>query len=187
MDNAGGARMFNFGGFRRMLVRPETPEEFPEIRRLVKSAFETARVANGREQDFVDQLRASAAYIPELALAAEENGNLVGHLMLTRMDFEADDGKAVRLLLLGPLSVPLEYRNRKVGTNLVREGLRRAMALGFDAVILVGDPGYYHRLGFAAAAEFGVRHDGAVPGRFVQAIELRPGGLPAGRVMLEGM
>ena len=49
-----------------------------------KIAFETARVSNGNEQDFVNRLRASGSYIPELALVAEENGKLVGHIMLTK-------------------------------------------------------------------------------------------------------
>lgn len=47
-----------------MIIRRETPEEFSQIYDLVKVAFETAKVSNGKEQDFVDQLRGSGNYIP---------------------------------------------------------------------------------------------------------------------------
>lgn len=72
----------------RMIIRRETSEEFPRIYALVKTAFQTAKVADGNEQDFVSQLRAGGGYIPELALVAEENGSLIGHIMLTRINAE---------------------------------------------------------------------------------------------------
>ncbi len=50
-----------------MIIRRETPEEFARIYALVKVAFETAKVTNGKEPDFVNELRGSGGYIPELA------------------------------------------------------------------------------------------------------------------------
>ncbi|GBF35004.1 hypothetical protein DCCM_4125 [Desulfocucumis palustris] len=40
-----------------MIIRRETPEEFSRIYDLVKFAFQTAKVSNGKEQDFVNQRR----------------------------------------------------------------------------------------------------------------------------------
>ena len=56
-----------------MRIRPESESNFGEreIYELVKVAFQTAKVSNGKEQDFVTQLRNSPDYIPELALVAE--------------------------------------------------------------------------------------------------------------------
>ena len=71
-----------------MLLRQEREAEFPAIYDLVKTAFETARVSNGDEQNFVARLRAGGNYIPELALVAEEEGKLIGHIMLTRTFIE---------------------------------------------------------------------------------------------------
>ena len=41
-------------------------------------------MADGDEYDFVSQLRVSGNYIPDLAFVAEDDGKLVGHIMLTR-------------------------------------------------------------------------------------------------------
>lgn len=54
-----------------MTIRPERPAEFAALYDFIKTAFSTARVADGDEQEFTDRLRAGEGYIPELALVAE--------------------------------------------------------------------------------------------------------------------
>ena len=154
-----------------MLIRREKPEEFSQIYDLVKVAFQTAKVTNGKEQDFVNQLRSSGNYIPELALVAEENGELIGHIMLTET-YIVNNGNKFKTLLLAPISVVLEYRNRGIGSNLIKESFRLAREMGYTSVLLVGDPAYYHRFGFKAAINFGIKHTLSIPNENVMACEL---------------
>jgi predicted N-acetyltransferase YhbS len=168
-----------------MVIRQERRKEFPELYDFVKRAFATARVSDGDEPDFVDRLRASDGYIPELALVAEENGAIIGHGMLTRARMTGTTGPQ-GLLLLAPLCVALEHRNRGVGAALLREGLRLARERGYTAVILVGDPAYYGRFGFKAAASFGLTHTSEdLPGQYVLACELVPGALGGQRGIVD--
>ncbi len=81
-----------------MIIRRETPEEYGQIYDLVKIAFQTAKVSDGKEQDFVNQLRASGSYVPELALVAEENGKLIGHIMLSKA-FIVDGNVSIKLYI----------------------------------------------------------------------------------------
>ncbi|WP_295936195.1 N-acetyltransferase [uncultured Alistipes sp.] len=150
------------------VIRPELPEEFPTIYALVKEAFRTAQVSDGDEQDFVDRLRAGDGYIPELALVAEKQRKLIGHVMLTQT--ELADG--TRLLLLAPLSVAPEYRNRGIGAGLTHEVLRRAKHTDYSAVVLVGNPAYYSRFGFRQSTDYGIRNTNGIPDIYVQALEL---------------
>lgn len=159
-----------------MVIRRETPEEFAEIYDLVKVAFQTAKVSNGKEQDFVDELRSSGNYIPELALVAEDNGKLIGHIMLTRTYIINGEDK-FETLLLAPLSVALEYRNRGVGSDMVKESFKLAKETGYRSVLVVGDPAYYHRFGFKTAVNFGIKHQHDIPDQYVMACELVPGAL----------
>ena len=46
-----------------MTIRQATPEDFDAIYSLVKTAFQTAKVSDGGEQDFVLKLR-KGSYIP---------------------------------------------------------------------------------------------------------------------------
>ncbi len=159
-----------------MVIRRETPEEFSQIYSLVKVAFQTAKVTDGKEQDFVNQLRGSGNYIPELALVAEENGKLIGHIMLTKT-YIVNRGNKFETLLLAPISVALEYRNRGVGSNLIKENFKLAKEMGYTSVLLVGDPAYYHRFGFKAAVNFGIKHIHNIPDENVMACELVPDAL----------
>jgi len=160
-----------------MVIRQERPEEFPEIHELVKTAFETAQVSSGDEQNFVNRLRESADYIPQLALVAEDAGRLIGHIMLTHTVIIGES--ELPILLLGPISVVLERRNAGVGSALIGESFRLARELGHQAVILVGDPGFYHRFGFRTAVSFGIRNANGIPDEYVLAVELTSGALAA--------
>jgi len=159
-----------------MVIRRERPEEFPQIYDLVKVAFQTAKVSNGKEQDFVNQLRSGANYIPELALVAEENGKLVGHIMLTKAHIVNGANKFVALYL-APISVVFGYRNKGIGSNLIKESFKLAKEMGYTSVLLVGDPAYYHRFGFKAAVTFGIKPTHEIPDENVMACELVPNAL----------
>jgi Predicted acetyltransferase len=139
----------------------------------VKVAFETAKVSNGDEQNYVDRLRSGDCYIPELALVAEENGRIIGHIMLTKT-YVLTGTERVLALLIAPLSVELAHRNRGVGSKLVAEGFRVAKQLGYTSVFVVGDPAYYSRFGFRSSARFGIKHVPEIPESYVMAIELTP-------------
>jgi predicted N-acetyltransferase YhbS len=156
-----------------LIIRQEKPSESGRIYDLVKVAFETAKVADGDEQDFVNKLRASSAYIPELALVAEEEDKLVGHIMLTKTYITMAD-HTYEALLLAPLSVALEYRNRGVGSKLVLESFELAKKLGYKAVFVVGDPAYYAQFGFKPTVQFGIRHDPPIPDPNVMVYEIEP-------------
>jgi len=171
-----------------MRIRPETPEDFRRIHDFVKQAFATAKVCDGDEQEYVENLRAGDAYIPELALVAEVAGRIIGHVMLTRLAVRGEGGAAHPGLLLGPLAVALEHRSRGVGSALVREGFRRAVALGYTAVFLVGDSAYYGRFGFRPAVQFGIKNDSAIPDEEALVCELVPDALKGvtGTVTFEG-
>src|SRR4029453_12575668 len=59
-------------------------------------------------------------------------------------------GTGQTALLLGPVAIASDWRNRGIGTALVRHALAAARRRGHRAVILVGDAPYYNRFGFHA-------------------------------------
>ena len=130
-------------------IRQATMADYPAIYQLVETAFKTARVSDGTEQDFVENLRKSDNYLPELELVAEVEGVLVGHVMLTKQVIHTASGQRAALLL-APLCVAFDYRNQGIGRQLMTAVFERAVALSHDGAFLVGDPNYYR--------EYGLRH-----------------------------
>lgn len=154
-----------------MNIRTETKKDYDEIHTLVKTAFETAQVADGDEQEYVRRLRASDGYLPDLALVAEEKGHLIGQIMFTKFSYNDT------ALLIAPLCVALEYRSRNVGSALMTHGLEKAKSLGYSSAFLVGNPEYYNRFGFRESTKWGIKNNDGIPDQFVLALELRPGSL----------
>ena len=159
-----------------MKIRQETEKDYEKIYELVKTAFQTAQVSNGKEQDLVNELRDSDKYIPQLALVAEDDSGLIGHSLMTKT-FIADGDNKFEGLYLAPISVVLEKRKIGVGSKLMNESFRIAKELGYKAVFLVGDPAYYHRFGFKSLSSFGIKYKLEIPEANVMGCELVPNAL----------
>lgn len=156
-----------------MIIRQEQLKDFDNIYTFVKKAFETAQVKDGEEQDFVNCLRASSYYIPELALVAEENTTLIGYIMLTEIEIKETKIKA---LLLAPLCVELNYRKKGIGGDLIKEAFRLAREKQYESVFLCGNPVYYSRFGFKnLASNFDIIDTSDIPKEYVMVYELFPG------------
>jgi predicted N-acetyltransferase YhbS len=115
-----------------------------------------------------------------LSLVAVERGQIVGTIRL----WHVTAGPACPALLLGPLAVHPDYRNRGIGAALTNRALTRARLGGYRAVLLVGDAAYYNRFGFTAEQTPALW----MPGRFERdrllALELRPNALAGARGMI---
>ena len=159
-----------------MKIRQEVKYDYASIYELIKTAFETAKVSDGTEQDYAVMLRNSKGYVPELALVAEIDKLLVGHIMLTKTYITSSDSK-FESLLLGPISVKFDFRNSGVGAKLIENSFDLARRIGYTSVVLVGDPNYYNRFGFRTSIDFGVTNSNEIPDEYVLACELIPNAL----------
>src|SRR5690606_34609089 len=99
------------------------------------------------EAELVERLRADRDAV--LSLVAEDGGAVIGHIMFSRMT------APFRALGLGPLAVAPSWQQSGIGSCLVREGLGRAKADGWQGVFVLGDPAYYRRFGFDPARASG--------------------------------
>lgn len=127
-----------------MIIRPERAEDAGTIGGVLAAAF-----AGPAEARLVRQLRADGDLI--LALIAEQNGVACGYLAFPRLVIETPDGNA-NACSLAPLAVAPEWQRRGIGTALVRDGLRLLAGRNETLVFVLGDPRYYARFGFDAAA-----------------------------------
>jgi putative acetyltransferase len=129
-------------------IRAETHLDRDGIAAVTRAAF-----GKEREVRMVEAIRASAGFVPDLSLVAEEDGLIVGHVLLSYVELAAT-GR--RLLELGPISVLPDRQRRGVGSALVRKALRLADVRGEPLVLVLGHPAYYPRFGFRPASELGI-------------------------------
>jgi putative acetyltransferase len=135
----------------RVVVRQEQPSDRAAVEALVEEAFGEASVAK-----LVRLIRASEHWVPELALVAERDGTVVGHVLLSTADVESDGRTRAQVLLLSPLAVLPTAQRSGVARALVEAALDRAAATRFGVVLLEGDPALYARFGFEPATALGL-------------------------------
>lgn len=135
-----------------MEVRAETPADVDAIAAVTAAAFGRAA-----EADLVAALRADPdAWLPGLSLVAVDpaDGEVVGHVLVTRARLDGPDGGPVAAL--APMAVAPAHQGRGVGSALVRGALDAAAARGERLVVVLGHPGYYPRFDFRPARPQGV-------------------------------
>jgi len=131
-----------------LTVRPETIEDIPWVRILNECAFGQAV-----EADIIDKLRQAC---PEaLSFVAEDEGRVVGHILLTPAAIESDM-KVVQGMALAPMAVLPGRQREGIGSRLVRHGLKVLQDRSCPFVIVLGHPEYYPRFGFEIASKHGI-------------------------------
>lgn len=152
-----------------VLVRAEIPGDIPAIQRINDLAF-----AQPNEALLVDALRRAAGTY--LSLVAEQGGQVVGHLLFTKVRVESDAG-SWDALGLAPMAVLPERQRQGIGSQLVRSGLDACVRHGYTVVVVLGHPSYYPRFGFVPAVTKGLRCEYPVPDEAFMVAELAPGAL----------
>lgn len=128
-----------------MNIRESNNLDHDAIYRLHLDAFgppEGASVA----QLATDLLQDKSAQ-PLISLVAEENDQLVGHIIFSAVHIEGQEQKP-GAYILAPLAVIKDYQRKGIGTLLIRRGLELLKARSASLVFVLGDPNYYVRSGF---------------------------------------
>lgn len=111
--------------------------------------------------------------IAKLCLVLRESSTILASLRFWEVQLEQQS-----VLLLGPLAVQPDLRGRGYGQQIVAEGLARAADFGKWPLVLVsGEPDYYPKFGFVAAAPYQLDWPGFVEPERLQLLELRHGAL----------
>jgi putative acetyltransferase len=133
-----------------MIIRVEAPADYLAVHEVVREAF-------GREAvpDLVACIRSSANYVPDLALVAEKDDRLVGHIMLSYVALVDTDARH-QVLTMSPVSVVPDAQRQGVGSALIRAAIDKADRRGEPLIVLEGSPRYYPRFGFRPSKEFGI-------------------------------
>ncbi len=115
-----------------MGIRPESEADHDAVRRTVTSAF-----GSDAEALLVDRIRASPECVPEMALVAVVDDEVVGHVMISDAVLQHVSGER-RISMLSPLAVRPERQREGIGRALVRAALAAADERREPLVVLKG-------------------------------------------------
>ncbi len=158
-------------------IRTENESDYAEVESLTREAFWDMYQPGCVEHLIAHKLRNSVSFIPELDFVAELNDNIVGNIMYSKSKVVASERLAHEVITFGPISVLPSFQKKGIGSALIEHTKSLAVKLGYKAIIIFGNPEYYHRFGFKSAESFGISaSDGANFDAFM-AMELYAGAL----------
>lgn len=159
-------------------IRLEKKEDYRAVENLVREAFWNVYRPGCSEHYVIHVLRDDPAFVKELDLVMELRGELIGQNMFMRTVIDADDGRQIPILTMGPIGITPECKRKGYGKKLLDASLQKAAELGFGAVLFEGNIDFYGKSGFDYAEKFGIRHHDLPEGAdasFFLCKELIPG------------
>ena len=134
-----------------MSIRAATPRDREAIRLVEEHAF-----GQQAEAGLVDAIVAEGDAVIELV--AEEEGQVVGHILFSRL-YVRGNGRDFAAVALAPLAVEPDFHGTGIGGALVREAHIRLKEAGERLSIVLGDPAYYGRFGYSHDRAAGFESD----------------------------
>ena len=105
-------------------------------------------------EEFFDSLYNSSSYLSELSFVLENEGRVVGLMMMSKNKLNKIVG-----LTISPLLIEPEFQHKGLGKHLLKRGLNMAESLGYDYIVATGNVDFFERFNFKSLETFGVLGD----------------------------
>ncbi len=165
-------------------IREEGCNDRRTIAEVVKRTYAEIPYSDHREHIMIDRLRETDAYMPELSLIAEVEGEAIGHVLLTEASIRSYRSDRTTLAL-APLSVVPKFQRCGAGKRLVSSACDRATAFGFESIVIVGTPKYYAQFGFEPLSRYPITLPFHAPDENCWILALQPGALDGAEGVVE--
>ena len=110
-------------------IRLEKKADHRAVENLVRESFWNVYRPGCSEHFVIHVLRDDPAFVKELDFVMEQGGELIGQNMFMRTVIEADDGRVIPVLTMGPIGITPGLKRRGYGKKLLDYTLEKATAL----------------------------------------------------------
>ncbi len=163
------------------IIRMETPEDYRTVEYLTREAFWNQYVPGCNEHYFVHVMRQHPDFIPELALVLEKDDRIIGNVMYTKAVLADENGVQKPILSFGPLCIHPDFQRMGYGKALLEYSFEQARSLGYDVIVIFGDPGNYVSRGFVSCKKHQICLEGDIFPMAMLVKELQAGALDGRR------
>lgn len=155
-------------------IRNEKESDYRKVEELTRKAFYNLYVPGCFEHYLAHIMRPHEDFLAELDFVIEEDGEIVGNIMYTKARLVDESGYEKQILTFGPLSVSPEHQRKGYGKMLLEHSFKKAMELGYDVIVIFGDPKNYVSRGFKSCKKYNICvENGACP-TAMMVKELKP-------------
>ena len=116
------------------IIRLETPADHAEVENLVRESFWNVYRPGCYEHYLLRCLRDDKDFVPELDFVMEKDGRIIGQNVFVRASIQADDGRDVPIMTMGPICIANDLKRRGYGKILLDYTIEKAKEMGVGMV-----------------------------------------------------
>lgn len=158
-------------------IRNEEKTDYERVEEITRKAFWNLHVPGCDEHYLVHVMRSHKDFIPELDFVIEVDNEIIGDVMYTKTRLVDESGEEKDILTFGPVSILPEYQRKGYGKKLLEYSFDQARALGYDVIVIFGNPGNYVSRGFKSCKKYNVCLENGTYPSPMMVKELKPGAL----------
>ena len=159
---------------KNLTIRPETKDDYRSVENLTREAFWNVYRPGCMEHYVLHCYRDDPAFVPELDLVMELDGQLIGQVIYVSSEIVCDDGRKVPIMTFGPIGIAPEYKRQGYGKILLDYSMEKATAMGAGALAITGNIDFYGKSGFVPAKTKDVRYADDPEADYLLIKELEP-------------
>ncbi len=158
-----------------VIIRLETEADYRNTENLTREAFWNVYRPGCMEHYVLHCYRNDPAFVPELDLVMELDGELIGQVIYVRSEIVCDDGRKLPIMTFGPIGIAPKYKRQGYGKRLLDASMEKAKEMGAGALAITGNILFYGKSGFEVAKTKGVRYADDPDASYFLIKELTPG------------
>jgi predicted N-acetyltransferase YhbS len=155
-------------------IRNEEETDYESVEAITRKAFWNLYVPGCVELYLVHVMRSHQDFVPELDLVIELDGEVIGNIMYTKTKLIDESGEVKDILTFGPVCILPEYQRKGFGKKLMEYSFEQAAALGYDVIVIFGNPNNYVSRGFKSCKKFNVCLENGTFPAAMMVKELKP-------------
>lgn len=158
-------------------IRNEVEADYRRVEEITRQAFYNLYVPGCNEHYLVHVMRTHKDFVPALDFLIEADNQVIGNIMYTKAKLVDEAGNEKEILTFGPLCILPEYQRMGYGKMLLEYSFEKAAALGYDVIVIFGNPDNYVSRGFKSCKKYNVCMENGIFPSPMMVKELKPDAL----------
>ncbi len=155
-------------------IRNEEETDYERVEEITRQAFWNLHIPGCIEHYLVHVMRSHKDFLPELDLVIEVDNQIIGNIMYTKAKLVDESGDEKEILTFGPVCIMPEYQRMGYGKMLMEHSFDQAVALGYDVIVIFGNPSNYAGRGFKSCKKYNICLENGTFPAAMMVKELKP-------------
>lgn len=155
-------------------IRTEEEKDYERVEEITRKAFWNLYMPGCNEHYLVHVMRSHKDFLPELDFVIEVDNQIIGNIMYTKANLVDESGKEKEILTFGPVCIMPEYQRMGYGKMLIEHSFDNAIALGYDVIVIFGNPSNYVSRGFKSCKKYNICLENGTFPAAMMVKELKP-------------